>query len=269
MSLLGLCAVKPYSTNLNQPDKAKCSLCNDVIVYSGRGWRSLESHLKSYRHRNLVSITRKNIDLGCSILSEQSSALPSTPAAIPLSARVITSQPTVLGFMAEHSLPFSIAPHLINLSKELARDQKALSSLSMDRTSASIKMRFGLAETLFAETIGNIQSMPFSLNIDEATSNNFSRVLTIFVSCYNEVQQRVIIEHLSSIKLYSVNSENVYNALHSLMISNNIPYNNLMSIMMDSCAVMRGSKSGLETQIRNKHAPHLLDVDGDSCHHNP
>jgi hypothetical protein len=28
-----------------------------------------------------------------------------------------------------------------------------------------------------------------------------------------------------------------------------------------------GSKSGLETRIRNQKAPHLLDVDGDTCHH--
>ncbi|KAG1930781.1 hypothetical protein F2P79_022099 [Pimephales promelas] len=36
---------------------------------------------------------------------------------------------------------------------------------------------------------------------------------------------------------------------------------------MDSCAVMRGSKNGLEKKIRDRRAPHLLDIDGDSCHH--
>ncbi|XP_060084683.1 uncharacterized protein LOC132563943 [Ylistrum balloti] len=40
-----------------------------------------------------------------------------------------------------------------------------------------------------------------------------------------------------------------------------------MSILMDSCNVMRGSKSGLEVRIRREKAPHLLDIDGDSCHH--
>lgn len=32
---------------------------------------------------------------------------------------------------------------------------------------------------------------------------------------------------------------------------------------MDSCNVMRGSKTGLETRIRREKAPHLLDIDGD------
>ena len=36
---------------------------------------------------------------------------------------------------------------------------------------------------------------------------------------------------------------------------------------MDTCNVMRGSKSGIETRIRNGNAGHFLDVDGDVCHH--
>ena len=30
-----------------------------------------------------------------------------------------------------------------------------------------------------------------------------------------------------------------------------------------SCAVMRGSKSGVEKRIRDENAPHLLHIDGD------
>ncbi|CAL8373269.1 unnamed protein product [Arctogadus glacialis] len=37
-------------------------------------------------------------------------------------------------------------------------------------------------------------------------------------------------------------------------------------MLMDSCAVMRGSKTGLEIRM-HQYCPNLLDVDGDSCHH--
>ena len=37
-------------------------------------------------------------------------------------------------------------------------------------------------------------------------------------------------------------------------------------MLMDSCGVMRSTKNGLETVIRKKYAPHLLDIDGDTCH---
>ena len=40
-----------------------------------------------------------------------------------------------------------------------------------------------------------------------------------------------------------------------------------MSILMDSCNVMRGSKNGFETKIRENLLSHLLDIDGDSYHH--
>ena len=36
---------------------------------------------------------------------------------------------------------------------------------------------------------------------------------------------------------------------------------------MDLCSVMRGSKSGLEKRLRDSTVPHLLDIDGDICHH--
>ncbi len=40
----------------------------------------------------------------------------------------------------------------------------------------------------------------------------------------------------------------------------------LVSVLMDSFAVMKGSKNGLEQKLKVK-APHLADVDGDVCHH--
>ena len=40
-----------------------------------------------------------------------------------------------------------------------------------------------------------------------------------------------------------------------------------MSIMMDSCNVMRGSKSGFEKRVCDAVAPHLLDIEGDSARH--
>lgn len=40
-----------------------------------------------------------------------------------------------------------------------------------------------------------------------------------------------------------------------------------MAVLMDSCNVMKGNKSGFETRLRTEKTPHLLDVDDDVCHH--
>ena len=64
-----------------------------------------------------------------------------------------------------------------------------------------------------------------------------------------------------------MNTEAVYAAVVDLVKSEEIPWKNLLAMLMDSCGVMRGSKNGFETKIRLRVAPHLLDIDGDSCHH--
>ena len=51
------------------------------------------------------------------------------------------SKDQLLYFIAENNLPFTLAPTVTNLVKEFAKDQKALSQLSIDSTSASYKMR--------------------------------------------------------------------------------------------------------------------------------
>lgn len=64
-----------------------------------------------------------------------------------------------------------------------------------------------------------------------------------------------------------VTSEGLFQRLESVFTDFSLPWENLISVLMDSCRVMRGGKGGLETLIRSRKAPHMLDVDGDACHH--
>ena len=73
-------------------------------------------------------------------------------------------------------------------------------------------------------------------------------------------------EHLISFNAPVVTSEILYE-LVDLFIKINLPWDKLISILMDSCSVMRGSKTGLEKRIRDNVAPHLLNIDGGICHH--
>lgn len=149
----------------------------------------------------------------------------------------------------------------------MARDPKALQQLKMGRMSASYKMRFGLGKTIQEELLAELKESVFSLNIDEATSKTDLRILTILVSHCSTSCERLMIHHLASINLKKVTAESLYKSLTDVFEEFNLPWSNLLSIMMDSCAVMRGSKGGLETLVRQRKAPHLLDIDGDTCHH--
>lgn len=173
----------------------------------------------------------------------------------------------LLGVMSEHSMPFSCAPILIDLARALADDPKALAQLSMDRCTASYKTTHGLARGFQEKLINKLKHQPFSLNIDESTAKNNKHVLTVLVSFYDTCSSTVVCEHFTSVELTKVDSESIYTTIADLVESNDIPWTHLVSILMDSCNVMRGKKAGVETRLRQEKAPHLMDIDGDSCHH--
>ena len=76
----------------------------------------------------------------------------------PLSNRVHNLEAMTLGFVAENSLSLSIVPRPLELMKVAVVDKKALNSVSMDRTSASYKMRFGLAKTMDDELTNELKN---------------------------------------------------------------------------------------------------------------
>jgi len=126
------------------------------------------------------------------------------------------------------------------------------------------KMVYGMGHTFVEKTFSKLRQYPFSLNVDESSNK---KVLSMLVSHFNEELNEVVVEHLGSLEVVKVSSASLERLMFDFFQKNNIPWSNLISIMLDSCNVMRGSKSGLETRIRERHCPTLLDVDGDSCHH--
>ena len=77
----------------------------------------------------------------------------------------------LLGFAAENSISYVVVPKVIELSKEDAQDPAALDNLSMDRTTTSYKLLFGLAKSMNELTLEeiNFTSNFFPLNLDEST----------------------------------------------------------------------------------------------------
>lgn len=173
----------------------------------------------------------------------------------------------LLSFMVENDCPFTMAPKIISLTKAMMRDRIALNSLSMDRTTAQYKLKHGLSFSIKEDLIERLKETPFSLNIDECSSETHKKVLSILVNFYNKNEERVVCYHLESVALIKTNAASVFEAVTNVFSKHGLEYTNLISILMDSCNVMRGSKEGFEQQIKKKKAPHLLDIDGDSCHH--
>lgn len=62
-------------------------------------------------------------------------------------------------------------------------------------------------------------------------------------------------------------AESLVKAITDTFKEHGIPFTNMMQIMYDSPAVMRGKYKGVVTQFKNKYAPHIIDLGGCSLHH--
>jgi len=172
----------------------------------------------------------------------------------------------LVSFIAQHSLPFTLIPHIINLSQELSKDYKVLSSLSMAACTASYKLNYGLAPYISSSVIEELQNSSFSINVDECMSNAHQKVFSILVPYYSEKQKLSIVQHYKSKAFNVVNAKTLFDYVKDVLAKDEIPLANLISNLCDSTNYMRGKKAGFETLLRN-HAVHMLDIDGDTCHH--
>ena len=86
-------------------------------------------------------------------------------------------------------------------------------------------------------------------------------------SYFCTTKNEVVAEHLGSLNLPTVKSETVFKAVVGLINEKELPWCNLMAVLMDSCSVMRGSTKGFEIKLCESVTPALIDMDGDSCHY--
>ena len=262
--------------------KAICTVCqaDGYVTYGSSGVKILVDHMKTKKHVSRVAMELENTRLPGT--KESSSDVYGAPAAYhdaPSSSRVAPKtsvhvldrvanmEAMLVGFLAEHSLSFSMSQRIIDLAKELCKDRPALQKLNMHRTTASYKLIYGLGKTVHEQLTEKLRTTPFSMNMDESTSSNTKHVYTVLVSYYNSDSNEIAVEHLGSIDVPSCTSKNLFRETKKLIEGNNIPWKKLIAMLSDSASTMRGTVTGLETRIRSSVAPHLLDIDGESCHH--
>ena len=76
----------------------------------------------------------------------------------------------------------------------------------------------------------------------------------------------IAVEHLVSVDVPSVNAVSLFKKMKALFAKRDLPWENLLVLLMDSAGLMHGDKFELEVCIRQL-ALHLLDIDRDLYHH--
>ena len=287
-----------YVKKVDQPGVAICSWCKEILKYGSSGKKRLHRHFIQNKETHLKNklLYIENTTIPSSWIDPTKSAEPSDtcekpcdlpygvasnvhdsetcstkrqPAARPIISikdRVHYTEAFILSFAVENSLPISKVPKLVEFAQYLAKDIKALNEVKMDRTAATYKLKYGLSHHKHNLLIKKMRTFPFSINMDECTSNSNKNVFSILISFFDEVKGECVVEHYDSIECVIVNAQSLFTEIAKLFSRDDITWDNLVSDLSDSTNYMRGKKSGLETLLREE-VPHLLDIDGDICHH--
>ena len=110
---------------------------------------------------------------------------------ITLSDRVVHQEALIFSFTSEYSLALSLAPKLVELSKELAKNPKALSAVNLSRKSAQTKLVHDMHVLDHKLLISSMKTSPFSFNINQSTvKTSRKRVLNIMVCLYDVEHQK-------------------------------------------------------------------------------
>ena len=111
-----------------------------------------------------------------------------------------------------------------------------------------------------------MKKYPFSINIDEFSSSNSQKVVSILVSYFDIEIGESVLQHYESVSLIEINAKSLLECICSGFIRDDIPLQNLVLDLSDSTNYMRGKRGGLEQMLRSK-ALQLLDIDGDISHY--
>ena len=192
---------------------------------------------------------------------------PCQPRPVTMTDRQIHAESLICSFICENNLPLNIAPKLIELCKEMSRDQNALSNLSMERPTAAYKIKYGLAVVDHVRLVHLMKTTPFSLNIDESTSKgNKKRILNVLVNLFSHELGKCITSLYCAMEMTVVNAQTVFDMIREKLESDSIPFTNFVSVLTDSAAYMVGEHNGFQAKLREV-APHLVNIDADVCHH--
>ena len=140
-----------------------------------------------------------------------------------------------LSFISENTWSLTIAPKLVHFAKACASDPRALKKLLvMNRTTATYKIKHGLAENRQRNVVSWMRIMPFSVNIDECTSKTSKKVFTILVMYFDRIKRRSMVQHYNSFELLSMKAELITEKILAYFDEDDIPLKNLNSDLSDS-----------------------------------
>ena len=87
---------------------------------------------------------------------------------------------------------------------------------------------------------------PFSINIDECTSNSSQKVFSILLSYFDIEIGETVLQHYESVSIIEVNAKSLLECICNCFKRDNIPFQNPVSDLSDSTNYIKGKRGELE-----------------------
>ena len=240
MCLLGWLTITPDGSN-----KAYCKCCKSTLLPHRK---DLEVHAKSKKHEScrkadiyissmpkITNFTKKSIDDNRKV------------AELKLAA-----------FIAEHCSIKTI-DHMTETIKNLDKDSRVLQSINMRRTKCTALILNVLSPCYFSELIEDIGTSFYSLIVDESTTIDTKKCMSVMVRYYSITKKSIVTTFYKLIELEGGDADSMFNAFKKELESDGLKLSNMIGIGIDGANVMIGKKNSFTSRLKLL-VPHLVVV---------
>ena len=238
--------------DVNDKYAASCSVCDTKLKNCNKS--TLMLHKASAKHMKNFNAKKSFVNIETYFKKTQESDSEN---------EVAKAELLLTGYIAEHSVPFRQADHLVEVIKNMFPKYEPPQNLKLKRTKASYLLQDGIAceeKMLVAKICRNTF---FSVIIDECTDVSISQVLAVMVRYFDE-DKRKVTDSLCMIEVENATAEGLYKCVKDLFHENDIPISNIIGFASDNCSTMLGTNKEVQALLK-KDVPSVF-VMGCVCH---
>jgi len=213
---------------------------------------SIKNHSKSIGHKNAVKSTP---------IGSQSFLTAFTSNKIdPIDQQVQKAEIKLSGFLAEHNISFLSIDHLEPLLKDIFPDSKICQQMKLKRTKATNIIKNVFAPTEKDLLTKKLNSIKFSVMIDESTDIACTSTMCIVVRFFDINLGKISTQFWDLLPVYNLENsdqvnagataENIFSNVNNSFKKNNVNIENIIGFGSDGCSTMMGKNNSVSSRMK-------------------
>jgi hypothetical protein len=178
--------LKPVNGN---PSKARCALCKKEFCIDGSGVKQVESHANSNLHKKKLPNTSQS-----TLAVSATGAIIHTggEAVLPIAMQALRAEVLETLHKAEYNQSFSSGKDDGDRYRLMFPGHPAAEHYHSGPTKVAYLLRYGVAEVLLRELIGDMCDMPYTFKFDETTNSQVKKQFDVYISYWSKISDQIV-----------------------------------------------------------------------------